>query len=67
MGKQYEIKIQKNKYYPTEESMYRVFAGLQDKSVLLKPDISPAVSLEIDKITMVDNLIIFKENKQQID
>jgi hypothetical protein len=53
MGKQYVIKIQKNKYYPTEESMYRVFAGLQDKSILLNSDISPAVSLEIDKITMV--------------
>ena len=53
LGRKYLIPIQPNKYYPTEESMYRVFLGLQNRSALLNDDISPAKSHEIDKIIIV--------------
>ena len=49
-GVTYEIKVETNKYYPTLESMYRVYLGLQNRTTLTTGNISPAIYVSVEKI-----------------
>lgn len=52
-GRTYTITVQTNKYYPTIESMYRVYLGVQNKSSISSGDLEPGQLNWVDKITIV--------------
>jgi hypothetical protein len=63
----YLIKIEHNDFYPNQESMYKIYLGLQNKTVIeLGENIDPAIIVHVEKITVVSlhNLILFFLNKR---
>lgn len=58
-GETYSIKVKPNKYYPTVESMYNVYLGVHNRTALLLKNISPAVSIPVEKIYIVRFFIFY--------
>ena len=52
-GRLYTIKVDTNQYYPTYESMYRIYVGIQDKSIIPSGKYDPGVLRYVEKITLV--------------
>ena len=49
-----EIKVVPNEYYPTFESMYKVYLGVHDRTVInFVQNIQPAVEVKVKKIIPV--------------
>ncbi len=49
-GKEYDHQIEPNSFYPTYESMFSVYLGVHNKSMLNKP---PVVKMNIKKFILV--------------
>jgi hypothetical protein len=52
---QYSTEVTPNSFYPTQESMYKIYLGMDDRSVITSGsgDIAPAMLVSIDKIIKV--------------
>ena len=50
----YMVKIEFNDFYPNQESMYKIYLGLQNKTVIdLDENIDPAILVPVEKIMVV--------------
>ena len=61
-GNSYTIKIKANDYFPTHESMYKVFLGVQNRTVLLNADIAPARKLEVESVKTVTDGLFYRQS-----
>jgi hypothetical protein len=53
------VKIEFNDFYPNQESMYKIYLGLQNKTVIdLDENIDPAILVPVEKIIVV-SVILF--------
>ncbi len=53
-GNTYQGTVYTNSYYPTFSSMYTVYLGLQDRTVIFNANISPAVGMSVSRIIKVN-------------
>jgi secreted trypsin-like serine protease len=57
-GSYYTIDIEPNKYFPTLESMFQVYLGIQNiKNVINGLDIQPGVRMEVGQVVVVRDLL----------
>ena len=54
-GSTYTIKVSTNQYYPTLESMYRIYIGLHDKNDIPSRNMDRGVIGYVEKINLVRN------------
>jgi hypothetical protein len=57
-GKEYDHKVEPNSFYPTIESMFSVYLGVHNKSMLNKP---PVVKMNVKKFILVCYFIFFPQ------
>ena len=49
----YQQTVERNSFYPTEESMYKIYLGLHNHSDIYSESIAPAILASVDKIIVV--------------
>lgn len=59
-GQRYNITVEPNTYYPTYESMYKVFLGLHDKSTIYDASLShPTQAILVNSVKRVIMIVLY--------
>ena len=49
----YQINVERNKFYPTQESMFKIFLGIHNKTTLPEENTEPAILVSVEEIIIV--------------